>query len=113
MAHEWPKAYLYAFPMLHLFLAVLWRVRKNKVRLLLVAAFGPSYMVLRSDLSSGGTSLENPNHRQSLSCSRLAMALLSRDMETMGLACEQGILMNSGLSSDITQIILNASVTDL
>lgn len=67
-----------------------------------------THMVLRSDLFSRETSLENPNHRQSLSCSGLAMALLSRDMETMGLACEQGTLMDSGLSSDIAEIILNA-----
>lgn len=67
-----------------------------------------THMVLRSDLFFGETSLENPNHRQSLSCSGLAMALLSRDMETMGLASEQGTLMDSGLSSDITEIILNA-----
>lgn len=67
-----------------------------------------THMVLRSDRFSGETSLENPNHRQSLSCSGLAMALLSRDMETMGLACEQGTLTDSALSSDIAEIILNA-----
>lgn len=110
MAHEWPKADLYPFPLLHLFLAVLWRVRKDKVRLLLVA-----HHTWFSDLIS---LLEKPPLRIPITdnlshVQGLAMALLSRDMETMGLACEQGTLMDSGLSSDISEIILNASVTDL
>ncbi len=107
MVQTWPRLRLYAFPPVALLPGVLERVRRDGVRLLLVAPFWPGrvwFSDLISLLSLGDSSQEG----SPLTGRMHTGASPPGVMEAVGVAPEGARLIASGLSTEVVETILQS-----
>ncbi len=107
MVQTWPRLRLYAFPPIALLPGVLERVRRDGVRLLLVAPFWPG-RVWFSDLISllDGSPWEIPVRRDLLS--QAGVFTPARRCGSLGVAPEGAQLVASGLSTEVVGTVLQS-----
>ncbi len=105
IVQTWPRLRLYAFPPIALLPGVLERVRRDEVRLLLVAPSmvcgpgSPSRRLSMGDSRSAGSPLTGRGHHSSPP---------PRVVEAMGVAPEGAQLIASGLSTEVVETILQS-----